>query len=280
MSKGANVRLSGLCSLLFFAAFAFGQSEPTTNVLTRMTVIESEYGTGTAFSIDVDNREYWITAKHILTGAKRPPYGKVSKDSVSVRLLDPGLRELRWLPETFRVIDSGEDIDIVVLAGPNPLLQSAPAVMGSNTFTSVTLGGECEFLGYPSASGGIWAAQGEDGSFRWMPFVKHCYVSSLPDRKTKAVVLDGVNNPGFSGGPVIYRTGPDQKIIAVISGIVTEPAEVLPSIIAKVSPTHAEGHKEKVDLNSGFIVAYSIDPAIDAIRKNPIGPLRTAGATK
>jgi hypothetical protein len=27
---------------------------------------------GTIFSIDVDGREYWITAKHILTGARHP----------------------------------------------------------------------------------------------------------------------------------------------------------------------------------------------------------------
>jgi Trypsin-like peptidase domain len=258
-------------------AMAPAQSAPTTNILTRITVVESEYGLATAFSIDVDGREYWMTAKHVLTGAQHPPYGSLTKKSASLRLLNPGVKDIEWLPVSFSVLDPGNDIDIAILAPPNPLLQSAPAVMGDPTFSHVTLGSACEFLGYPSASGVVWRGEWDNGKFQWMPFVKHCFISSLPDRQTKAVMLDGINNPGFSGGPVIYQTGPEQKIIAVISGIVTEPSEVLPSIVAKIplesSPEH---HKEKVNANSGFIVAYSIDPAVEAIRKNPIGPLRTA----
>ena len=95
---------------------------------------------------------------------------------------------------------------------------------------------------------------------------------------TRVLILDGVNNPGFSGGPVVYRTGPDQQILAVVSGIVTEPADVIPSLsgdkTAEKPPKH---RKSKVDENAGFIVAYSIDTAIDAIKKNPVGPLRAAG---
>ena len=88
-------------------------------------------------------------------------------------------------------------------------------------------------------------------------------------------MLDGLNNPGFSGGPVIFRTGADQRIIAVISGFVTEPAEVIPAVAkATTEKKPAQHQKEKVEANSGFMVAYTIDPAVEAIRKNPIGPLR------
>jgi hypothetical protein len=31
-------------------------------------------------------------------------------------------------------------------------------------------------------------------------------------------ILDGINNRGFSGGPVIMGTGADIKFVAVISG--------------------------------------------------------------
>jgi len=274
------VPLSRLCKVLVscfvFVAVTLAQSAPTLNVLTRMTVVESRYGSGAAFSVDVDQREYWITAKHILTGAQHPPYGTITEKSVSLRLLDPGSQAERWLQVNFSVLDAGKDIDIVVLAPAAPILPTPVSVIGTG-FSFVTLGTDCEFLGYPSATRGVWAANSEDGKFYWMPFVKHCFVSSLPDRTTKAVILDGVNNPGFSGGPVIYRTGPDQKIIAVISGIVTEPAEVIPSLAAKkLSQADSQPLHEKVNLNSGFIVAYSIDPAIEAIRKNPMGPLRVS----
>jgi hypothetical protein len=45
----------------------------TTNVLTRVLMVRSEFGYGTIFSIDVDQKEYWITAKHILNGKPHPP---------------------------------------------------------------------------------------------------------------------------------------------------------------------------------------------------------------
>jgi hypothetical protein len=97
---------------------------PTTNILTRISMVESQYFRGTIFSLDVDHREYWITAKHILTGAEHPPYGSVSSRSVSLRILDPGAQGERWLPVNFSVIDTGNDIELVVLAPPEPLLKN------------------------------------------------------------------------------------------------------------------------------------------------------------
>jgi hypothetical protein len=259
---------------LVFVLRALAQSMPTMNVVNRMTIIESRGIYGTVFSVDVDNREYWITAKHVLTGAKHPPYGTISDKLRSVRLLDTRSREERWSTVDMSVIDTGNDIDIVVLAPAKPQLQNPlPSVRA--TFEGVMLGADCEFLGYPSATKGVWSANGPDGKFQWMPFVKHCFLSSFEEQVTKAVMLDGFNNLGFSGGPVIYRTGRDQQIIAVISGIVTEPAEVIPSVATKKSTQRSlQSRKGKVDANSGFVVAYSIDAAINAIRKNPQGALR------
>jgi hypothetical protein len=264
-----------LLSFFAFVSMTLAQSSPTANVLTRITIVRSNYGSGTAFSIDVDQREYWITAKHILTGAKHPPYGTITAKSAVLRLLDPGAESERWLPVNFSVLDVGKDIDIVVLAPPTPLLVN-PMRSVKATLDGAVLGGDCEFLGYPSAIGSAWVARLEEGKSYWMPYVKHCFVSSLPlPTGTKAIILDGVNNPGFSGGPVIFRTGADQQIIAVVSGIVTEPAEVIPSAANRPAKS-TQPHKTKVDTNSGFIVAYSIDTAIEAIHKEPIGPLRIA----
>jgi hypothetical protein len=101
-------------------------------------------------------------------------------------------------------------------------------------------------------------------------------------------VLDGINNHGFSGGPVIYRTGPDQQIFAVVSGFRGEPTDVLlPNPSTKPTPAPPSSKKSKtagqaktpakasgyVNVNSGFFYAFDIKYAMDAIAKNPVGPL-------
>ena len=272
----------GLLALLIMRTYlALAQpAAPTNNVLTRMTMVESHYGRGSTFSIDVDNREYWITAKHVLTGAEHPPYGSITAKSVSLRLLDPGGEGEQWIPVTFMVIDPGKDIDIVALAAPKPILANPlPSVPAD--LTGLILGGECEFLGFPY--GGGWRARYDNGQFR-MPFVKRCTVSALSQEDKPILVLDGINNNGFSGGPVIVNTGTNQRIVGVVSGYHTEPAEIVFSSSAsrnlksKTSQCAAPVPHPRgtVNLNSGFIIAYGINYATDAIKKNPIGPLRKA----
>lgn len=275
-----SMLLATFLGFLVFSSVTQAQSMPTNNVLTRMTMIESRYGRGTTFSIDVDGREYWITAKHILTGAEHPPYGSITRESAELRLLSPGGEGEQWLPMTFSVIDAGTDIDIVALAARQPVLQNPIASPSSDA--SVMLGGDCSFLGFPY--GGGWLANMPDGHRYWMPYVKHCTISSIPSTEPPLLVLDGINNPGFSGGPVLYQTGPNQKIVAVISGYHLEPAEVISSLSSKSvngkepkkSVTPEQGYKVRVNVNSGFIIAYYLSSAVDAIRKNPIGPLRSA----
>jgi hypothetical protein len=251
-------------------------------------MVQSQYGRASIFSIDIDQREYWITAKHVLNGKLHPPYGTITNKSVALEILNPGAEGEQWLPETFSVIDPGEDIDIVVLAPATAILTNPLPSLATGA-EHLFLGGDCEFLGFPY--GGGWRAGSGPQSF-WMPFVKHCTVSafssSAPEAK-RIWVLDGINNEGFSGGPVIYGTGTEQRVFAVISGYYTEPAEVVPYDTSRLTPE--KGHRdepssqsgdnsahgrEKVNVNSGFIVAFDIGYAVDAIKKDPIGPLRGA----
>ena len=200
-----NLNLHGLlAALIVHVSAARAQaSPPTTNTLSRVLMVQSKYFAGTIFSIDVDKREYWITAKHILTGAKHPPFGSIADKSVTLRILNPGAQGEQWVSEPFSVIDPGEDIDIVVLAAPQPLLKD-PLPSVATGSPGVLLGGDCEFLGYPSGVGGAWRGMFENGKSQWMPFIKHCTVSaeSLVDKRIW--FLDGINNEGFSGGPVIF----------------------------------------------------------------------------
>lgn len=144
------------------------------------------------------------------------------------------------------------------------------------------MGGDCEFLGFPY--GGGWRANFANGASVWYPYIKHCTVSASLEN-TKIWVLDGINNEGFSGGPVLSGTGNQQNVFAVISGYRTEPAEVVhqnpivppgPGTAPKPkAPKPHNDQNEVVMVNSGFIIAYGVNAAVDAIRKKPIGPLRT-----
>jgi hypothetical protein len=241
---------------------AFGQAAtPTSQVITRTFRVGSQL-TGTIFSIDVDGREYWVTAKHILTGKSRPPWGSISDKTTTVRILTPTSDGAESIQHTFSVIDPGNDVDEVVLAASKPLLDS-PLPSAGTSYEGVLFGGECSFLGYPLGHSWLGA----------VPFVKHCFVSALPDRNAPQRVwyLDGVNNNGFSGGPVLYRTGTDQIIIGVVSGFWTEqrdPTALDSDALIPGSPGN------QVYQNPGFIIAYDIAYATDAIKAHPIGPLR------
>ena len=235
-------------------------------LLQRVLMVEYKNQRGTSFSIDLDGREYWITARHILTGAKGKPYGTFIDKTVDLRFLDPGGDGQQWKPLRFSVMQPSADVDVVVLVPPSPLLgdvlPSPPA-----TSSGIVIGGECEFLGFPY--GGGWRAgfDKDPGSY-WLPFIKRCGISGH-DLSSDVWVLDGINNPGFSGGPVIIGSGANLKIAAVVSGYHTEPAEVI-----RGDPAVAKDPPDTVNMNSGFIIAYDISCAVDLIKKNPIGPQR------
>ncbi len=267
-------------ALLLLGVLTLLDAQPTNNIIQRIMTIEFRNERGTAFSIDRDDREYWITARHILTGAQHPPYGRVPSNTVDLKMLNPGGAGEQWLTTRFTVLQPASDADVVVLIPGKPLLpnitsKSPPAAEG------LTIGANCEFLGYPY--GGGWRGKFSGSTF-WLPYVKHCIISGM-DQEAHMWILDGINNAGFSGGPVIVGTGTDLKIAAVISGYIQEPADVIPQPpalilergkIGRQSPKTPPAPKETVNLNSGFILAYDISHAVDIIKEHPIGPVRRA----
>lgn len=198
----------------------------------------------------------------------------------------------------FTVIDPGKDIDILVLVPDHLLLGFGRDFNLTTGDEGIGFGGDCEFLGFPY--GGGWKTQMANpklpgtNTWMWLPFVKHCTVSAQLQEKGHGIwVLDGINNEGFSGGPVLFATGRSQKVFAVISGFHQEPLEVLPAPPSGQEQTSSippspklPGGKSKkpekgvVNANSGFIIAFDIDPAIKAIQGNPIGPLLPEAISK
>ena len=263
--------LAGLLFLLASSISTDGQTTiATLNTMARVYMVRSPFGLATIFSVDVDNREYWITAKHVVTGAEHSPYGPVKTKTVKLDLLDPTSQEPHWIPEEFAVIDTDANVDIVALATSVVLLNQPGPVTASNG--GETLGGECEFLGFPYGSGYVGVF---DTGKKWLlPFVKHAYVSAIIHDPVQVMILDGINNPGFSGGPVIVGGMDQQRIVGVISGYETDLAAVVPTLA--VDPQTLRPPKQGVRINNGFIIAYPIRYALDAIHKTPIGAVRPA----
>ena len=275
-----------LLTIMSFGGHCLGQSaQVTSGALFRTFMIETNFGRGTTFSIDVDNREYWITAKHMFTGIKTGPAGVFNTKTVQANILsnigegDEG-HDQHWMTETFTVIDPGKDIDILVLVPDHLLL---PYTRDFSLRAGVKDVGLGEDTKDPNKK-----------SWVWLPYVKHCTPSAqLIEKGLEIWVLDGINNEGFSGGPVLYATGPNQEIFAVISGFHQEPLEVLPvpntgeKQTSSIPPSpklpgakSKDSGKEIVNANSGFIIAFSIEPAIKAIQNDPIGPLVPEASSK
>ena len=110
----------------------------------------------------------------------------------------------------------------------------------------------------------------------------------------RVIYLDGHNNPGLSGAPVVYRNLNERltvfKVLAVVSGYesdltpVLEPEEIKREAIkatdvargriveqdGKIFRLKDTGHR--VQANTGIVKAYDVRHAVDLIRKNPVGP--------
>jgi Trypsin-like peptidase domain len=217
----------------------------TANFIHRTFRICCGRATGTAFTIDVDGREYLVTARHVLAVQSRVTEINVfSGDG--------------WMPVPVQLVGHGAgDIDISVLATDR--LLTPPGLPVQTSSDGAVYGQEMYFLGFPYQI--LGTMRFTERQFP-LPFVKRAILSCLDGDK---YFLDGHNNPGFSGGPVVFAPQPASiptNIAAVISGYLNESQPVL---AAGVETGLTYNH------NTGIIVSYDIKHAISLARAHPIG---------
>jgi S1-C subfamily serine protease len=221
----------------------------TFNALSRTFHLRLEDQTATGFLIDVESKQYLVTAKHFVPEVT---------DVIVLELLHDGI----WKKVSSRLVGhaSGE-IDITVLALPYRLVASDYVLKPD--MGGIILGQEAFFLGFPY---GLFGQAGELNSNYPMPFVKRATVSSLTASTAgpAIVFLDGHNNPGFSGGPVLFKEQEhgELKIAAVVSGY-----------RFASEPVYHEEQKLPFTYryNTGIIISYSIKHAVEIATANPIG---------
>lgn len=218
------------------------------NVLTR--VFQARFGDsiGTVFTIEVNDRQYLITAKHVVAGVK-------PGNSISLLMGKDNWFDVRVTP----IFPTGEaaEMDIVALAPAQQVSKTYPIkLVGDGPLLSQ----EVYFLGYPFGMGTFFPG--------WLPvpFVKRGIVAAF-DNDLHGFWIDGINNPGFSGGPVVIVTpGHEYIVIGVVSGYRNAREPVYTALQRTPAPTDAF-----VLSNSGLVLAQWIKPILDAIKEHEIG---------
>lgn len=238
-----------LICLLAFPIVSFAQTElVTSNVLHRVFLIKYGDQFGSSFTIDVDNRQYLITAKHFLTKLKESDYIEIFHASQWKKL------------EVKRIDLKNPKIDILVLA---PAIQLSPPLEFEPALGNINLSQNVFFLGFPF---GMNIEAKALNNYFPLPFVKKGIVSAmdLNDTDEKILYVDGYNNPGFSGGPIVFVDINDKKIkvAAVVSGYRNQLADIYEKNKATAL---------KAVTNSGLLIGYMINPAVDSIKNKPIG---------
>ena len=204
---------------------------------------------GSCFIIDVDKKEYFITAKHVVSGLKE-------KDTIDI------FRGDRWLRLSVRLIGHHINADVSVFSA-----DFRPECINStlNCGTSVKYSQGVYFLGFPYGMRQDEVARAVNGPYP-MAFVKKAILSGIiKDVQFARFILDGNNNPGFSGGPVIYYD--EQKHENRVLGIISSYKIDFQDIVADgkvLGGVKSQG-------NSGIIYASSIEYALDLIKMNPNG---------
>jgi hypothetical protein len=216
-------------------------------VIRRVFWISFGDATFSAFAINLNGRQYFATAKHCLENMN-------AGDRIFV------FRNGEWNNIAYRMVGFAPDgIDVAVFAsddlGCNPALQAEANQMG------LIYGQDVYFLGFPY---GLYGNMGAINIGYPLPFVKKATVSMLDTQLSPILYLDGINNIGFSGGPVVFqRLGENGwRIAGVISGYTSAETEVT-----------REGQDAglRVMHNTGLIHSYNIGHAVTIIAANPVG---------
>ena len=214
--------------------------------------------TGTAFAIDRDDKQYLVTARHVVKGIK-------SGDKIKISW------KQKWHEIAVEVVGIGEGaVDVTVLACPHLLV--APSLTLIASMDGLAYGQEVIFLGFPF--GWDSSSTGLTNNFP-LPFVKAGIVSAIIVESPKSIYVDGHGNKGFSGGPVVFvRTDGSKKTYQVAGVVSYYPTPQLEPIRNKDGEVILDSHSKPTAYfaeNPGLVIAHHISYATELIDLNPVG---------
>ena len=226
----------------------------TREVIWQVVWIRSLEGSGSAFTVIFDRRQYLVTARHVLDGDRSDSLPK--EIDIDIRYTD------KWEPVTCSLVGVSPDpFDVAVLALPRPLPNAL--LLGLGTPAAI-YSQEVYFLGFPHELHGRVGLSNDNFP---LPYVKRAIVAMVHGAHQQLMVLDGRINVGFSGGPVVFKNplaeGPRWTIAGVVVGAFTSVEPVLNGL---------EKTTFSVESDTGLISVCPIDVVVELIRLNPVGP--------
>ena len=242
-----------ILAVFVFPAISFSQyeqSKATAETMANTFNIHGDRSTGTCFLVLKNGMQYFVTAAHLFNPSHK------SGDKVPIQMLIQNQLQ-SFDAKVYFHRDRKVDIAIFKLSEkvlqhielPEEFIQYHDLLQNVFQSTGISLdstflafGIEVFFYGFPLGNLGTEVLGIK------LPLVKRAIVSgSVKYNGINVIVLDGHNNLGFSGGPVVVYDPGSQKmsIVGVISGYVPEPIDV-----------QYKGDKLSVNDNSGIIVCY------------------------
>ncbi len=254
----SDVNGSGLGSVWRWGLVVFrrrGTQLIDTNIVGSVFLIRYGEGTATCFVLNHEDRQYIVTAKHVVSAIE---------ETDTVDLYHSG----RWKSLPVRLVGHGAgNIDVSVLAGSHSIGSETPLPASC---LGITLGQDTFFLGFPY---GMKAeAPGFNDDFP-IPLVKKATLSAILFEQN-LLILDGHGNPGFSGGPVLF-TPPGSKGNH-IAGVVCSYRGDEKRVLVRNETGGTAETSLFVKENSGIVYAYNIRCALGLINENPIGQKLTS----
>jgi S1-C subfamily serine protease len=238
------------------------QVQLTVGALKSVYLIRYGQSYGTGFILAADEKVYLITAAHVVEGMK-------SGEKIGVRT---GWD--KWNDFVVIRIPVPNKVDIAIFATDRPISDLGMAIE-AGSMQGLASNPDVYFLGFPYAGGrtlngrtySLTSTYRENGVTYPVALVKHGIISGVDirDPDSRILFIDAMNNPGFSGSPVVYwdQQSKRPKVLGVVSARI--PDELMVPVGVQPPPAWD---------NSGITIASSIDGALEAIRHHGVGAVK------
>lgn len=197
------------CLMLLFLLKGFSQDFIPGNALRMIYNVKYADKTGTMFLIYEDSANYFVTARHIFSNTP-------NKQKVNFQILQDSI----WKNiDGLLLVSDNTQIDIAVIKCKYQHIEKNALLLQTTQFTF--LSDQCFFLGFPYGFSSKDNQMLQEG-FPF-PLIKRATFSGANIQNgVNYLILDGHNNPGFSGGPVIFfdRESND-KLKHFVAGVIS-----------------------------------------------------------
>lgn len=221
----------------------------TSNVIHRTFRLKWGDGLGTCFTIDVEGRQYLVTARHLVRDLGEGTTARIE-------LFHEG--EWKWANVHVAWL-SDPRADAAILAAE---VQLSPNLNLEPNTRDMVLGQQVYFCGFTDL-----APQGLEDINRGfpVPLVRQGILAGwVNEGGIETLVIDGHNIQGFSGGPVVFQPPGtrDFRVAGVVAGY-----------HALRRPVFLDGNKTDyyVKDNVGLVVAHSFEAGVQHVTANPTG---------